>query len=303
MMVLTLYNIQCYELYYYLYYFKSEYFFTKYTNVNEENDISCEICSTLDKCTYSECVEKRKLQENKDRHYQHTNFTQLSKHVKFTQVESKNKPKKIKNKKILPFKKIDPKLLSGYYDIIRYKIDQITKYLDFIKNVNDNSREFHQSLLKLTLFVKMQKNKKEQIKSILRKDNKKRLDTSITQGLTTLKGKLNEIKGLLNATKNSNVNIIAADLAKLFKQAVHFSEKIYEKNKANFNSLNKKVFNGEIIKKLLKVKQVKNKPTSQTSGESLHVKVTADVKEKTQHKKKKFETAIMIANKILKKMK
>jgi hypothetical protein len=186
-------RILCYEIYYYTFNFKPEIFLEEeeidkksldnnqglYTNEN------CEICSNLNRCSYSDCQNEEqsfiknsirevdsdvnKLKNNTDIPI---NFLEKS----YTKNELNNLNFMIENlnKELNTTSKVNGKnnvhrgMLQNYISIVKIKLDNIINNLDFLKTINDNSKDLINSLSKYKKmnFTSVLENKEKEATSL-----------------------------------------------------------------------------------------------------------------------------------------
>jgi hypothetical protein len=241
-------DLMCYEIYYYLYYFQSEIFFTEDDSIKNE----CNACSYLDKCLFFECVNQNKnytIRKNNDqmKFMQFNDRSQIN--LKMTNRNKKNLNSKNKKNEeelenyIEDIKKFNnirnitnnfdyrDNLISNHLSIIKSKTKDILNKLVNLAQVNIYSLNIKKNLINLFIFEKLKTDNKLNLTSTNNTRNK----------LVKIKNKnfeenyLSDIKKLveefMNLSNDFDVNIKHENqMDKILKISTQFLQSYNEMN-------------------------------------------------------------------------
>jgi hypothetical protein len=170
-------DLMCYEIYYYLYYFQSEIFFTKDESIKNE----CSACSYLDKCQFFECVNQNKNNTNRKNNDQmkfiqyndgsQINFKMTNRNKKNLNTKNKINKEEVQNyiEDIKNFNSISnitnnidysDNLISNHLSIIKSKTKYILNKLVNLAEVNIYSLNIKKNLINLFIFQKLKTDNK-----------------------------------------------------------------------------------------------------------------------------------------------
>ncbi len=166
-------RILCYEVYYYTFNFKPEFYLDDDETQNRNYqgfyaNENCDICSNLNRCSFSECdinykIDNSLMQNSKENIHDDLNELKNITDIHMNFLEKSNTNSQLKdlsfmienlNKELNTTSKVNAKntvdrnMLQNYVSIVKIKLDLIIGNLDFLKTVNDHSKNLINSLSK-----------------------------------------------------------------------------------------------------------------------------------------------------------
>jgi hypothetical protein len=254
-------KILCYELYYYLYYLRQDYFFREKSIDNDSTiNTECDICSSLDKCSYSDCMETKHVQNFNENNTINSNMNHP---VNVTNIQLYNNSLGnlssgdeiafLEAKILIPNDHKDKKLINGYSQIVSAKINHINNNLQSLLSIGDH-------VTKLNEGIKVKTKKSYPIIDITKQMNE----------FTSLKLKTDKFKNSLGHDMTKDPLKVESKLRNLIVEIQTFTKNLQKKNKQNINTLIKKLLSLSAPK--LKQSPNKNKKKKKVSKDDRELK-------------------------------